>query len=454
MKKLIKSLILTNFITEFSVNTISCTKIKYDDEIWMISDGGSITDQSFNEFTYEGTNEYVNEKKPGYNASYYEVAGSNANDYITAYKIAKISKAKAIVLPGFRHQPFLNDEATCSDNNILLDASNNTTNWIPDKYELSGIYDGKYKTVVGVNYESEVASFEAGLVSFFYMNKNCTPADPSHPNFFKFATFGGVDAYNVYSYLWGLISASMLFNDYVRGVLDESSDIYKHLNQLKSDFQIIDSKSLKTFKLIDEQQSQLETPSNYSPANWFSGSFTPGLGQNISINLINAKADLILPAAGGQIGDTLYEAQKFNSKLKLIGVDSAQASIYNPVYTNLNYPVITSAQKDLSKTAEQLLTKLIDDKDKEWLGKTISVPLTPGTEDWLKIENISNIPSDVNEKILTDIKNIMSLECKYNSSNDLTSSIIEWFFDHKGTKFQDLLGYSSKFEDEIIKKIA
>ncbi len=433
MKKIFSLTTIFMFIFVAFTNTISCSKVEYDNTIWVITDGGTISDKSFNEYSYIGANNYIhNIEKSNKDASYYEVPGNNANDFDTAYKLAKIAGAQIAILPGFRHGPYLSQAVQYLKNIILLDYNNP---------------NNMYSNVVGITYEAEVPSFESGLASFFWMNKFLTTSSSK----FKYAEFGGLDNPSaINNYMWGLIAANLIFNLYISGDLTSTS-FEEPLNNLKNDFGFNSNENLKPIQLVDIQQDELNNSTSYNYNNWFSGSFIPGKGVDLSKLLIDTeKADLVMPIAGSQTFDVLNVAQQYNKNLKVIGVDSPQGSLLNGNYPELNNPIITSAQKNVDKTVEDVLNELINNNDQEhWLGKTLNAPQTKGTNEWIGIEDMPNI--DNNTLIKNDLQNILSIPI---SNIDFLTWIINWYNQYGLINWENTLkDTNNHFKDDFLKAI-
>lgn len=434
MKKLIQSLLLIGLISEISTNTISCTSQKFDSDIWVVTDGGTINDQSFNQFCYQGANTYVQAHKgKNYKASYYELASETANAFDKAYKITKIAGAKDIILPGFRHVPHLAAASANSKNAILIDSPNVGPTTASSNFASDGVYNGAYKNVIGVNYEAEISAFESALPVFFYMNKNVKPNSEAG---YTFGMFGGMDSPVVYSYMWGFISASILFNEYV-------SNPSKLKDQIKTDLSNIDatipasptfkSTSLKTFNLVSDLKSQFDQ-AKISASTWFSGGFMPGGGKTIARTLLSSKPDLAMAVAGGQISDLFQAAVDLTQpNLKIIGVDSPMEKTFNTLYPQLHKPVLTSAEKNIDKTVEDVLTDLNNGDTHNWKGKTITSPLTPNAS-WSNIEKPvwSKSTSDF-DKLNNALNDLLNENVNYSKTGNeqLKVALANWFWNNK-----------------------
>ena len=92
-----KILVITTFLI-LVIGLSACNK-KVTYEIAMITDSGTIDDESFNQGTWEGIKEYANTNDISY--KYYKAYESSTDAYLDAIDLAVLGGAKVIVTPGF-----------------------------------------------------------------------------------------------------------------------------------------------------------------------------------------------------------------------------------------------------------------------------------------------------------------------------------------------------------------
>lgn len=446
MKRLLKLLTSLGVLLSLSTTTISCNRIYYDTKYWLVTDGGSIKDQGFNQYSYQGLNNFVKKihnNNNDWNGAYYELpsAAPKAIDFINGYKTAKLAGAKTFVLPGFRHISYLPDFNSIVDQSLLLDCANGAFNYstTPLYNNIEGLFKGTYDHVVGVIYESEISAFKAGIASILYRLANNYNEDKDGKILsakpVKLGTYGGFDSsLAVNSYMWGLISSYLLLHNFE----DLKPEIQTSLKKLWESFRLKNHEDeqsnkyftdgIKNVEFVDYQQEAIKDSKNYQEAKWYSFSFDLGGGKGRSQQLTNAGANIILPVAGAETLDTLNWIRYDNSDCQVIGVDTPSASVFGKQFPNL---IITSAEKLLDKTTVDVLDNLKDhpaSDDDSWLGKTIDAPTFEKSLNWVGIETSSKtnkyakITEDQSEAIEFFIDRISNLlKINFNDKS------IEWY---------------------------
>lgn len=360
MKKKINIFIF--FIIIFTIiNTIiTCTKkYKFDNIIWVITDGGGILDFSFNESAWNGASEYIVSIKDSKNfdknidnkwkhskwrANYFETFSQTISDFKTAYTMANIMGAKTMILPGCNHNNTIGWAAGQINNIIYINGSGQKIHINMNKKKSFA------KNILGLLYYTETSGFYAGIASAIYLNAHQTEYN-SFKNL-KGATYGGMDNPNVVSnYMWGFLIALDIFNIIIEG----NKFLYPNLTQLKNQIFIMVHKlnhNINNLKKIIKAQNVLD-----SKESWFSQSFELGQGKDITNYLLNKtkQSNVIFPVAGPQIQDTIniikYSKNKMNNT-KVIGVDTKQSQIYNNKY------IITSALKNIQLSIFESLNNI------------------------------------------------------------------------------------------------
>jgi len=439
MKKYLLTLFLPLSASTLALNVVSCNDYIVVSNVWTITDGGTIADKSFNEYAWRGSSMYaqehngtVAERKAAtsyvqknnkvdpysrYRASYFEQNALRAQDFLDAYKTAKISAQWAgkpnnfLDLPGYKHQPYIGEASQIFSlgDVILLDSSAPTA---PKSKPKNGLQEltSNLKNVVSVSYSAEVPSFDATLSTLISLNlkanKNIITTSNNKPNkTIKLSTFGGFDVPTaVDNYMWGVVGAAMFYNAWIndetsssnKDVLSPSIDKYleKVTTQLASKLQPVSS--WKKASLFSGLKTPL-TGGKANPAQLFSFSFAPGKGSDISKTNFNEGVNILEPVAGPQTSDSINvaKAQDLGKQVRVIGVDSPQANILNPE-TKTKW-VYTSAEKRIDITSREIMDDCTVKDPKGWLQKNITAQVAAGTSDWQATEydatgNNPNIP--------------------------------------------------------------
>lgn len=374
MKSLLKLLSVGLLVVNTTTYAVACDRQKYDNSIWIVTDGGFINDKSFNQSSWEGSNKFVQSldglNKPDYKASYFEPSASSIYLFRDAYRTAVTIGAKTLVLPGFKHIPALKYANEYAPASILID----------------GIFEPHFSAafsfnhVVNMTYDAEVSGFEASLAGTAYLSSENKQGAGA-----IMATFGGIDnKTSVDNYMFGFLSGMSLWN-YVLSNPSVDPGKLTVIQALKALFgKLVASygTQYKTPKTISLAKSQGTLAPNgtftklthgdlleFNPVQWFSGSFDLGEAKAISSKLASPRSDnaqIIFPVAGRQIQDTvnLLEEKDYSSK-RVIGADSDQGVVYG------NKFVLTSALKNISQSVFQVLLSLKTDKQ-NYLGTTVS----------------------------------------------------------------------------------
>ncbi|WP_425377703.1 hypothetical protein [Spiroplasma endosymbiont of Polydrusus pterygomalis] len=140
-------------------------KYYFDNNIWVITYAGVVTNASFNESAWNGTSKYVVSQQDEevsfsewktchWRVSYFEPASSQTpSDFKTAYVNAHTAGAKTLILSGFVHGNTIGWAAEITENLIYMDGSS------------KGIHLGMdprkplAKNIVSISYESKSSGF-------------------------------------------------------------------------------------------------------------------------------------------------------------------------------------------------------------------------------------------------------------------------------------------------------
>ena len=94
-----KKLVLSLFVAASSLTLVSCGPKEETYEIAMITDYGDITDQSFNQTTWETVVKYATDNGRSY--AYYKPSGDSTAERVAKIEQAIAQGAKVVVMPGF-----------------------------------------------------------------------------------------------------------------------------------------------------------------------------------------------------------------------------------------------------------------------------------------------------------------------------------------------------------------
>lgn len=289
-----KNLLVLSALLSFGALTglSSCGEKTY--EIAMITDYGDITDQSFNQTTWEAVKDYATKNNKTY--AYYKPSGDS-----TAARVAKIeqaikSGAKVVVMPGFAFAGAIHDvqDEYKDVKFIALDVSefdiHDAFYKHDDKGSQAGLLDENNKPHVGENvvsvvFQEEEAGYLAGYAAVMDGET-------------KLGFLGGMAVPAVQRYGYG----------YVQGIADAANK--KDVN-------------------IDL---------------WYvyGGTFSPAAEVKASMEKWVSEGCQTIFACGGGIYASAVDAMKGKDGCKLIGVDSDQSKVVKDA------PVLTSAMKGLT----------------------------------------------------------------------------------------------------------
>ncbi|AUF83824.1 BMP family ABC transporter substrate-binding protein [Mesoplasma syrphidae] len=339
MKKLMLSLYTASAIIVTSTSVISCIPASYakgpnGQRVLLVTDGGNVSDKSFNQGSYNSIKKYANELDDwnevndiSYDGTgnYVESSGHTAADLISGYKMAAFKETDAMVLSGFIHVGTIDAASKLMNGKTIVLADG-----------VADYSNGKNQNVISIQFNSELAGFAAGYDASIWANQNEFQGDSNKDGKIAIGTFAGMSSkYSVDNYMWGLILGMEVFN-------------LVHKEQ-------IDSGKVKEIVLANNYDAK---ENKYQPisatnvqgttdARWFSQSFALGGATSSGIldRLITQNgADIIFPVAGPQISDVLsFSGASYNPYI--IGVDVDQVESF-PSYEGR---FITSAVKNLEQ---------------------------------------------------------------------------------------------------------
>ncbi|WP_425378129.1 BMP family ABC transporter substrate-binding protein [Spiroplasma endosymbiont of Polydrusus pterygomalis] len=347
MKRILQSLMIINIAGTSASSLIACTKKYYfDSSIWVITDGGTITDLAFNQSAWQGASKYVVAQKNNgilglqwktsdWRASYFESVSQTPGDYKRAYITSSIAGAKTLVLPGFNHGNTLGWASVLVDNIIYIDGSRKNIHL--NMYQKAPLA----KNIIGITYQSEASGFFASLATNIYLNAH----QQEYNGQLKIGTYGGMDnPVAVSNYMWGFLIGVDLFNMIIDAPLNNKWNNLK--GKLLEQVQNINP-SITTLQPVTKVQKVLKQNES-----WFSQSFQAGDGKIISDELLSRGARIIFPVAGAQVQDTINQIKVHKVNAKVVGVDTEQSKIYGENY------VVTSALKQIGTSTYDALKNI------------------------------------------------------------------------------------------------
>lgn len=334
--KRMKTLAALFLVVCMAVSVIGCGPSKSsqgsgnsDYRVAMITDSGDITDQSFNQTTYEACLEYCTENNIDF--TYKKPDGDTDYARIAMIDVAVAEGYNIIVMPGYIFAPalvevtykypdvkFIALDMTAGD--IIAAAVGNQYYENPDAYEASDYYNTK-NTYCAV-YQEEIPGYMAGYAAVKL-------------GYRKLGFLGGQAVPAVMRYGFG----------YVQGI-----------NEAARELGVVD---------------QIEVEYAYG------GQFYGSTEVTAAMDTWYSQGTEIVFACGGGIFTSAAEAA---SKVggKMIGVDSDQSPIINAYGEGMT---VTSAMKGLGATVKAMLDSIIvTDTWEEHVGKIENLGLVSGTD--------------------------------------------------------------------------
>lgn len=304
-----KKVFLSVLVVVFAFLLVGCNKTeKY--EIAMVTDYGDITDQSFNQTTWEACQEYAKDNNKS--CAYYKPAGDS-----TAERVAKIEQAidkgaKVVVMPGFAFAgavaevqdeypdvKFIAEDVTEGD--VLNEFYTDDTKFKPEDQKVLKDPNNKPhlgKNVACVIFREEQAGYLAGYAAV-------------KEGLYNLGFLGGMAVPAVVRFGYG----------YLQGIADASKELKKEINL------------------------------------WYiyGGTFGPDPKVQGVMEQWSADGCNTVFASGGGIFLSLVSAFKGKENHQMIGVDIDQSKIVKDI------PVVTSATKGLREVTKTCLDEFYGD---------------------------------------------------------------------------------------------
>lgn len=350
MKKTLSVLSAVGISAIAGTSVVSCIAPAYvpgdpGQRVVLVTESGRVNDHAFNEDAFVGLNQYLfNEYHLNGHQSYVEPADASYTAITAGYRLAKLKKADALVLPGFSHVNVLGQAAKLfTDKSVVLidGAPADPT-------------DPLYKNIISIVFNSQIAGMAATFDAAYWAT-TINPAtgkmngDINGDNQIRIAPFGGTSfKYAVDNYLWGSFLGMELFNQYYQDK-EPHRKVYLANTSTKDHPGTVE---------------ELKITSASDPA-YYSGSFQLGgaTKANIIASLVDdKKGDIIFPLAGAQIEDALaYRPRTTKNLPYIIGADVDQATAYNGPTNHGRF--ITSATKNIHQATVEALKRSVSLKD-------------------------------------------------------------------------------------------
>ena len=354
------------------------TKVEY--KVAMITDYGDITDQSFNQTTYEACKAFAEDNSIEF--SYFKPAGDNTADRVAMIEKAVDEGFNVIVMPGyafggaiveaapeFPDVKFIALDVAAGD---LLETAvakaGETYDYTPENWDLNKYVD--MSNVYCAVYQEELCGYRAGYAAVKLGYKNL-------------GFLGGMSVPAVVRYGYG----------FVQGVDAAAADL--GLTDVKVNY-------------IYGGQFFGDADITAVMDTWYQGG-----------------TEVVFACGGGIYSSAAEAAQKVGAKV--IGVDVDQAGIIDSKYGDKM--TVTSAMKGLAPTVKTMLTEIMAGNWDKYAGKVETLGLVSGDD---PTQNYVQLPMDTTQ--WTDSftqDNYKSLvkdmfDGKITVSNDITKSAADF----------------------------
>ncbi|MCR4695396.1 MAG: BMP family ABC transporter substrate-binding protein [Pseudobutyrivibrio sp.] len=287
-----------------------------DYRIAMITDSGDITDQSFNQTTYEACKAFAAEQGLGEDEfKYYKPTDDSDEARIASFEQAAADNYNVVVVPGYLFGTMI--QAVAEDySDVTIIALDVSAGDFPEGYEIPS-------NVCCFTYQEELAGYMAGYAAV-------------KEGYTKLGFLGGMAVPAVIRYGYGFVQGC---ND-ASVELGNTSDVevnYVYGGQFFGD---------------DAITAQMDT--------WYSNG-----------------TEVVFACGGGIFTSACEAAVKVDGKV--IGVDSDQSPVINAQYSTEGL-CITSAMKGLAPTVESTLTDLFAGNWSAHAGQVQNLGLVSGTD--------------------------------------------------------------------------
>lgn len=331
MRKLLVALLAVVVVAVGCVALVSCkdNNLNTDDyKVAMITDYGDITDQSFNQTTYEACKEYCGDK---IDFKYYKPTGNNTEARVASVNTAIAAGYNVIVMPGYAFAGTIVEVAEANPDVTFIALDVALGDLLEAKYGKEYDYDTENPkwtwrlpaNVCTFTYQEELAGYMAGYAAV-------------KEGYEKLGFLGGMAVPAVirfgFGYVQGVDAAAKEMNK-----ADKVSVNYVYGGQFYGD---------------DAITAVMDT--------WYQNG-----------------VEIVFACGGGIFTSACEAATKKDINGKVIGVDSDQSYIINKQYGQI---CVTSAMKGLAPTVKTVLGDFFAGKWSTYSGKINNMGLVSGTD--------------------------------------------------------------------------
>lgn len=255
--------------------------------------------------------------------------GTTVAERVSTFKGSFVSGKDVMIVPGFNHEKSLKQIALDSD---FRDKGFIWMDGVLPEYK-NGESKESYSNVSSFSFRAEQSAFLTGIAAcvFLNINKEVFNGDGR----LKVGGFVGLPLVSTLDFLAGFQAGVFAFNASLKNNMTSKNNMND--DETKSN----PSNSNKSWQKVEF----VDLGSNIS--NWATGSFGVGDGMQLSRNLVNRGADMIMAIAGPQTLDLISVAETSNRPVAVLGVDSAQEN------QNINKPFTTLGGKKLKDASNK-----------------------------------------------------------------------------------------------------
>ena len=254
--------------------------------------------------------------------------GTTVAERVSTFKGSFVSGKDVMIVPGFNHEKSLKQIALDSD---FRDKGFIWMDGVLPEYKNG---EDDYSNVSSFSFRAEQSAFLTGIAACVFLNINKEVFNGDEK--LKVGGFVGLPLVSTLDFLAGFQAGVFAFNASLKNNNMTSKNTMNN-DETKANPSNI-SKSWQKVEFVN-------LGSNIS--NWATGSFGVGDGMQLSRNLVNQDADMIMAIAGPQTLDLISVAETSNRPVAVLGVDSAQEN------QNINKPFTTLGGKKLKDANEK-----------------------------------------------------------------------------------------------------
>lgn len=261
--------------------------------------------------------------------------GATVAERVSTFKGSFVSGKDVMIVPGFNHEKSLKQIALDKD---FSDKGFVWMDGVISEYK-SNNGEPSYHNVSSFSFRAEQSAFLTGIAAcvFLNINKEVFNGDGG----LKVGGFVGLPLVSTLDFLAGFQAGVFAFNASLKnGTSSPQMNSTENGDETKAN----PNNSSNGWQKVEF----IDLGSNIS--NWATGSFGVGDGMQISRNLVNKGADMIMAIAGPQTLDVISVAGTSSRPVAVLGVDSAQEE------QNINKPFTTLGGKKLKDASGKEIT--------------------------------------------------------------------------------------------------